>query len=114
MNRLAIPFLLLLILLGLVLSLDESRPPAELVIASENEVFTLDPQRMSYLGDMRLAYALYEGLLRWNTTDFTLEPAAAAQWQVDADGERIVFELRPDARWSDGSLSLRMISHGPG
>ena len=103
MNRLAIPFLLLLILLGLVLSLDESRPPAELVIASENEVFTLDPQRMSYLGDMRLAYALYEGLLRWNTTDFTLEPAAAAQWRVDADGERIVFELRPDARWSDGS-----------
>lgn len=103
MNRLAIPFLLLLILLGLVLSLDESRPPADLVIASENEVFTLDPQRMSYLADMRLAYALYEGLLRWDTSDFTLEPAAAEDWSVDPDGRRLVFNLRRNAAWSDGS-----------
>lgn len=103
MNRLAIPFLLLLILLGFVLSLDESRPPADLVIASENEVFTLDPQRMSYLADMRLAYALYEGLLRWNTSDFTLEPAAAEDWSIQDDGRRLVFNLRKDAKWSDGS-----------
>ena len=92
-----------MILLGLVLSLDESRPPADLVIASQNEVFTLDPQRMSYLTDMRLAYALYEGLLRWDTTDFTLEPAVAEHWSIENDGSRLVFDLRTNARWSDGS-----------
>ena len=103
MNRFVIPFLLLLVLLGILLSLDGRREPAGLVVASENEVYTLDPQRMSYLADMRIAYALYEGLLRWNTSDFTLEPAVAENWTIDQNGRRLVFTLRQDARWSNGA-----------
>ncbi|MBG84631.1 MAG: hypothetical protein CMJ40_08810 [Phycisphaerae bacterium] len=58
---------------------------------------------MSYLADMRLAYALYEGLLRWNIEDFTLEPGVAENWSIEDGGRRLVFDLRTDARWSDGS-----------
>ncbi|MEE2908688.1 MAG: peptide ABC transporter substrate-binding protein [Planctomycetota bacterium] len=103
MSRLFLPLVLLLFLLGTLVAIDDSRPRAELVIAGENEVFTLDPQRMSYLADMRLAYALYEGLLRWNTDDFSLEPAAVEEWSVEKDGRRLRFTLRSDGRWSDGS-----------
>ena len=36
----------------------------------------LDPQRMSYIQDLRLAHALYEGLLRWDNSDFSIQPGA--------------------------------------
>ena len=103
MSRLALPLVLLVLLLVGLVAIDEPRPRADLVVSGENEVFTLDPQRMSYLADMRLAYALYEGLLRWNTTDFSLEPAAAESWAVSDDGRVLEFVLRPESRWSDGS-----------
>lgn len=98
-----LPLVLLVLLLVAIVALDEPRPRADLVVAGGNEVFTLDPQRMSYLADMRLAYALYEGLLRWNTDDFSLEPAAAEDWTVSDDGQVLEFTLRSDGRWSDGS-----------
>jgi len=102
-SRLVLPLVLLVLLLVAIVALDEPRPRADLVVAGGNEVFTLDPQRMSYLADMRLAYALYEGLLRWNTDDFSLEPAAAEDWTVSDDGQVLEFTLRSDGRWSDGS-----------
>ncbi|MBG80724.1 MAG: hypothetical protein CMJ39_08470 [Phycisphaerae bacterium] len=85
------------------MSFGDSRPRADLVVANENEVFTLDPQRMAYLVDLRMAYALYEGLLRWNIEDFTLEPAAASSWTAEDGGRVLKFKLRPDARWSNGA-----------
>jgi oligopeptide transport system substrate-binding protein len=57
---------------------------------------------MSWLQDFRMAYALYEGLARWNTADFSLEPAAAAAWEVSPDGLTYTFTIRADARWSNG------------
>ena len=103
MSRLLLPLLLLVLLIGFVMSFGDSRPRADLVVANENEVFTLDPQRMAYLVDLRMAYALYEGLLRWNIEDFTLEPAAASSWTSEDGGRVLKFKLRPDARWSNGA-----------
>jgi len=103
MARLLIPpLLLLLILLGL-LSLDQRERDADLVLASDNEIFTLDPQRMSWLGDMRMAYALFEGLVRWNPEDFSPQPAVAASWSVSPDGLVWTFTLDEAARWSSGA-----------
>ncbi|MDP6987727.1 MAG: peptide ABC transporter substrate-binding protein [Phycisphaerales bacterium] len=103
MARLLIPPLLfLLILLGL-LSLDQRQRDADLVLASDNEIFTLDPQRMSWLGDMRMGYALFEGLVRWNPKDFSLQPAAAAAWSVSDDGRVWTFQIDENARWSNGA-----------
>jgi len=103
MVRFLLPLVVLCAALVALISLDQGGDDAELVIASENEVFTLDPQRMSWLNDMRMAYALFEGLVRWNTDDFSIEPAVARRWTASSDGLVWRFELDESARWSDGS-----------
>ena len=100
--KLLAPFGLLLSALAAVVYLDDTPPRADLVFVNSGEVFTLDPQRMSWIQDFRMAYALYEGLVRWNNADFSIEPAAA-EWQTSADRLIYTFSIRPDARWSDGA-----------
>ncbi len=95
------PFGVIVSLLVAVIALDDTPPRADLTFVNPNEVFTLDPQRMSWLQDFRLAYALYEGLVRWDNEDFSVEPAAAT-WSVSPDGLKYTFTIRPDARWSNG------------
>lgn len=100
--RVLLPLLLVAaILLGAVYW-DQTPPRADLVIANRGEVFTLDPQRMSYLQDFRLAYALYEGLVRWNNVDLSIEPAAAELPVISDDRRTYTFEIRPNAKWSNG------------
>ncbi len=100
--RLLAPFALLAAVLGATLWIDDEPPRADLVLVNRSEVFTLDPQRMSWLQDFRMAYAVYEGLVAWDTRDFSIEPAAAGSWERSDDGLQYAFALRPDARWSDG------------
>lgn len=76
MIRLVTPFLVLLALLGMSVWLDRPQPRADFVFVDRDEVFTLDPQRMSWMQDFRMAYALYEPLVRWRNDDFTIVPAA--------------------------------------
>ena len=101
-RQILLPLILLVGLLVLV-TVDQGDRDAELVFAADNEVFTLDPQRMSWLGDMRMAYALYEGLVRWNPDDFSTQAAVARSWSVSDDGLTWTFEMDPEAQWSDGS-----------
>ena len=101
--RLLAPFALIVLSLGVVIWVDDTPGDANLVFVNQNEVFTLDPQRMSYVQDLRLAHALYEGLVRWNNADFSIVPAAAARMpEISEDALRYTFEIRPDARWSNG------------
>ena len=76
MMRLVLPFIVVVLIL---LAVGRERTPdsADLVMINRGEVFTLDPQRMSYMQDFRAAYALYEGLARSNNVDMSVEPAAA-------------------------------------
>ncbi|MCZ6445713.1 MAG: peptide ABC transporter substrate-binding protein [Planctomycetota bacterium] len=94
-------FGLMLAVLAAVAYLDDPPTRAELVFVNRSEVFTLDPQRMSWLQDFRIAYALYEGLVRWDNKDFSIEPAAA-EWTLSEDRLSYTFAIRPDARWSNG------------
>jgi oligopeptide transport system substrate-binding protein len=100
--RLLAPFIALLILLLAAVSWDRTTREADLVIVNRGEVFTLDPQRMSYMQDFRMAYALYESLVRCNNAYGSIEPAAAALPEVSADSLIYTFRIRPDARWSNG------------
>lgn len=76
---------------------------SDLILVNRGDVFTLDPQRMSYVQDFRMAYALYEGLVRWNNDDLSIEPAAAVSLPEISDDQLIyTFHLRPDASWSNG------------
>jgi oligopeptide transport system substrate-binding protein len=99
--KLCAPFAALLAALAVVIHLDDAPPRADLIFVNRGEIFTLDPQRMSWLQDFRMAYALYEGLARWNSADFSIEPAGA-EWEVSPDGLTYTFALRADARWSNG------------
>lgn len=100
--KLLIPFALTFGVLIAAAYWDEASSEADLVIVNRGEVFTLDPQRMSYVQDFRLAYAIYEGLLRWNNRDLSIEPAAADLPHVSDDGLTYTFALRPAAKWSNG------------
>ncbi len=103
MFRLLLPVAFVVGVVICVVGFDKTRPRADFVFVNRGDVFTLDPQRMSWLTDMQTAYCLYEGLVRWNTEDFSIEPAAAERFEISNDGLNYRFYLRKDARWSNGA-----------
>ncbi len=100
------PLLILAGLLAGVLYVDSTPPRSDIVIVNDKDAFTLDPQRMSYLQDFRLAYALYEPLVRWNLDDYSIVPAAAESWSISADQLTWRFAIAPGAAWSNGEPVL--------
>lgn len=102
MLRLGLPLALVIAFLALTALSDRPLPRADLVYADNQPVFTLDPQRMSFEHDMRLCYALYEGLARWDNHTFEILPGAAEAWEVSPDGRTYTFRIRQGARWSNG------------
>lgn len=66
-------------------------------------IHTLDPARMSWTQDFRIALNIWEGLTTWNPR--TLEPVAGAADfppKVSPDGLTYTFTIRENARWSNG------------
>ena len=63
---------------------------------------TLDPHMMTGLPEMRIAEALFEGLVTYDPSDLTPRPGVAESWDVSDDGLIYTFHLRKDAKWSDG------------
>ena len=102
MARILLPFLVIVALLIVSIWIDDTPGEADLVFVNRGDVFTLDPQRMSWTQDFRIGYALYEGLVRWNNDDFTIIPAAASSWEISEDQRTYTFHLRDDAKWSNG------------
>ncbi len=98
-------------LLAVSIALEDVRPRAEVVFAQASDCFTLDPQRMTYQQDIRLARGLYEGLVRSDPDTGRPLPAVARSWRASDDGLRWTFEIDPAARWSNGdpvsSLDVR-------
>lgn len=66
------------------------------------EPTTLDPAATGDAGSAAFIGQLYETLTAFDD-DRRLQPALAESWQVQGDGRRIVFRLRPDLSFSDGS-----------
>ncbi|MFO0838277.1 MAG: peptide ABC transporter substrate-binding protein [Phycisphaerae bacterium] len=76
---------------------------ADFVVAADGELRTIDPQRVSWLDEIQVAQALFEGLTRLSLFGDRIEPAVAANWDFDADCNAYTFHLRPGLRWSDGA-----------
>ncbi len=104
MLRLLVPILLLMALVGVSVLSDSPSPRADLVFINSSDVNTLDPQRMSWMHDLRTARLLYEGLVRNDVLSegFDIAPAVAASWSISPDARTYTFNLRPEARWSNG------------
>ena len=100
--KLLAPLVALVGALATAIWLDDTPPKADLVFVNASEVFTLDPQRMTWMQDLRMAYCLYEGLVQWNNDDFSIQAAAATNWTISDDRRTYRFGLRPDAHWSNG------------
>ncbi len=62
---------------------------------------SLDPQRAEDAFSYDVLRDLYEGLTA-STPDGEVIPASATSWQVSVDGRTYVFQLRREARWSNG------------
>ncbi|MBI1368884.1 MAG: hypothetical protein GC162_09560 [Planctomycetes bacterium] len=100
--RVLIPFILIAVLLAAFMAWDRPEPRAELVSAYTS-IGTIDPQMVEATEDVRVAYALFEGLCTFDPDKFTVIPGIASSWDISEDGNTFTFHLRPDARWSDGS-----------
>lgn len=62
---------------------------------------TLDPHRSEETAAAAILRDLYEGLTT-ETVDSTVVPGMAASWEISDDGLVYTFQLRENARWSNG------------
>ena len=93
--------LLLLSLPWCMAGCGNGRPRADLVFANGAEVETLDPALITAQIDMRLSYALFEGLTTFNRAGEPV-PGVAERWDISPDGTVYTFHLRRDALWTNG------------
>jgi ABC-type transport system substrate-binding protein len=63
---------------------------------------SLDPAAIGDAGSAAIVAQLYETLTTFDT-DRILRPALAESWQIDEGGRRVVFTLRPNLEFSDGT-----------
>ncbi|HUB25111.1 MAG TPA: peptide ABC transporter substrate-binding protein [Tepidisphaeraceae bacterium] len=75
---------------------------ADFTFINRGDHKTLDPGLMSWLQDMRVAYAMWEGLYTLDPKTLTPVPGVADRYEVDPTRTIYKFHLRPDARWSNG------------
>lgn len=62
----------------------------------------LDPHLTTGIPELNIHMALFEGLVRFDPRNLDPLPGVARKWNVSKDGLQYTFELREDARWSDG------------
>jgi oligopeptide transport system substrate-binding protein len=90
----------------LVLSLAGCKPAekrADLVILNGAEPESLDPAIVTGQLEMRLIYALFDGLLHFDRFGKP-QPAMAQSWSISEDKRVYNFHLRPGVKWSNGQV----------
>jgi len=82
--------------------LDSGGPP-QLVMARVKDAVNLDPSHATEGLSLNVAAEVMETLVQFKPGTFAVMPALATSWRTSADGLRWTFDLRPDARFSDGT-----------
>ena len=63
---------------------------------------TIDPQLTTSMPGLQINALCMEGLLRLGKKAGKIYPGGAEKWKVSKDGKVWTFQLRKDAKWSDG------------
>jgi len=104
---LIIPVVLLALLTGaMIWSRGDAQPRADFVYVNQDEVGTLDPRGMSWTQDLRLSYALWEGLWRLDPVSMKPVPGTADRIELSPDRRTYTLHIRENARWSNGDPVL--------
>ena len=104
MLKLTLPFVILFAAIFAAIASDRPDPPADFIFSNRGDVTTLDPQRMSWMQDLRVARLLFEPLVRLDvlSADYAIQPGVAEHWDVSDDYKQYTFYLRDNAKWSNG------------
>jgi oligopeptide transport system substrate-binding protein len=103
LRLLAIPATLLFMLVGAVIwSGGGVGSRADFTFINRGENKSLDPNTMSWAQDIRLAYALWEGLYTLDPVTLQPIPGSADPIEISPDKTVYTFHIRPAARWSNG------------
>ena len=76
--------------------------PADFTYNNGAEVSTLDPATVSGVPEGRIVRALFEGLCVKHPETLDPLPGMAESWEISEDGKTYLFQIRPDARWTNG------------
>lgn len=103
-QTLLIPSLVLCIV-GLIcfyISTPHQQGPNAINFCEAGQIHTLDPDKMTWMQDIRVAMGLWEGLAQYNPQTLQPIPGVAKSWKISRNGLTYVFYLRHNARWSNG------------
>jgi len=75
--------------------------PKEIRVGRSYDATTLDPHNGNDDGSYNIIKYLSEGLVR--DKNGVIVPGVAESWEINEDGTEIVFHLRKDAKWNDGT-----------
>ena len=96
---------LVALLLGLIAwSGGAGEKRADFTFINRGDIGTLDPNRMSWLQDIRIGYGLWEGLYTLEPQTLKAIPGTADHIEISPDKRVYVFHIRSDARWSNGDV----------
>ncbi len=70
---------------------------------SGSEPESLDPHISSGQPEARIYSALYEGLVDYHPKTMLPIPSIAKNWRISPNVDEFLFELRDNAKWSDGT-----------
>ena len=98
LRLLIIPLALLVLLAGaMAWSGSGTAGRSDFVFINRGDIITLDPNQMSYLQDIRIAHAMWEGLYTYDPKTLDPIPGVAKGADVSDDKRVYTFHLRPDA-----------------
>ena len=101
LRTLAVLILTPVVLMLALLAATPRRPRADFVVATD-ALRTVDPHRVSWLDEIQVVAALFEGLTRLNSQTSQPEPAVAERWDWNDSRDAVTFHVRSNARWQNG------------
>lgn len=104
-RRRVLPFAIVVMLVGVAgwTFVREQLPPADLTFCNGTDIKTIDPATVTGMPEGRVVDALFEGLCRRDPQTLKPIPGIAKSWQISSDLKTYTFEIRENARWSNGN-----------